>query len=103
MMPTIEDGAFAFYIKADNPRFVEGHVYLFRHDELGVLLKRLVRHDGEYCLFEGDNEDSFATHQIGSVRSSSIIGRVVLSVSRGGCIKLHSGPVRRKPVSRLIE
>ena len=95
MQPTI--GAEAYVAYADLKLFglPVGQIYVFRHAELGLMVKRLRGKNGEGYIFAGDNPVSISPEEIGLVPRRDIKGRVICSFAENGGIKFHNYASKR--------
>ena len=89
MQPTI--GADAYVAYADLKLFglPVGQIYVFRHAELGLMVKRLRGKKGEGYIFAGDSPFSIRPEEIGLVNRRDIKGQVICSFAENGGIKFH--------------
>jgi len=86
MSPTLEDGD---YVITKKPRLYRaGLLYVINHIDLGRIIKRLERTEGDKCFFIGDNpKASTPPSLIGSVEQNRIVGQVFLVIGPKGLRK----------------
>ena len=82
MQPAIDDGD---YLITKKPRhYRAGLIYIIDHIDLGRIVKRLERMEGEYAYFTGDNKASTPQSLIGKVELSRIRAQVIYVVGPSG-------------------
>ena len=76
MLPTLEDGD---YVITKKPRLYQaGLLYVINHIDLGRIIKRLEKVEGDKYFFVGDNaQASTPASLIGSVEAGRIVGQVI--------------------------
>jgi len=82
MLPAIDDGDYLITTKPR--RLMAGLIYIIDHIDLGRIVKRLERLEGEHAYFSGDNKASTPQSLIGKVEQRRITGRVILIVGKTG-------------------
>ncbi len=79
MSPTLDDGDYILTIK---PRSVRpGFICVVNHSDLGRIVKRLERIEGERYYFAGDNPSSTPSAVIGPIKKERIIGRMIFHIA----------------------
>lgn len=82
MSPTLSHGDYILTIKPR--RLTPGLIYVVSHSDLGRIIKRLERMDGERLILSGDNPASTPSSVIAPVPRERVIGRAVLAITRTG-------------------
>ena len=63
--------------------------FIFQHETLGKLVKKLVTIDSSnHFWFEGENRSSISKTQVGPIKECNILGQIVFSISKSS-IKFH--------------
>ncbi len=92
MSPTLKNGD---YVITKKPRsFRPGSIYVINHIDLGRIVKRLDRMDGDDCYFTGDNALSVPEAIIAPVSTDRIMGQIIWIVGPKGI---------RRPQPLLLE
>ena len=89
MEPTIRAGTYVWFADLRVFGLPVGKIYVFRHSELGMMVKRLQGKNGERYIFAGDNPLSIRPEEIGLVDKRDIKGQVIFSFAEGGGIQFH--------------
>jgi len=86
MLPTLEDGD---YVITKKPRlFQAGLLYVINHSDLGRIIKRLEKFEGDKFFFVGDNvQASTPAGLIGAVEADRIVGQVIKIIGPKGIRK----------------
>ena len=86
MSPALRDGDYVITLKPRSLR--PGFIYVVDHSDLGRIIKRLDRMDGERLILRGDNPGSTPSSIIAPVEKERLIGRAVLAVTKAGLKRL---------------
>ena len=63
--------------------------FIFQHETLGRLVKKLVKIDSSnHFWFEGEHQSSISKTQVGPIKEYNILGQIVFSISKSS-IKFH--------------
>ncbi len=82
MSPALKDGDYVLTLK---PRlFRPGFIYVINHIDLGRIIKRLDRAEGDRIWVSGDNPASTPGAIIAQVTKDRVIGRAVLAITTSG-------------------
>ena len=81
MSPSIPKDSFVL-IKPTN-KYILANPFVFNHPNYGKLIKKLVLIDSQNQFwFEGEFDQSISMFDIGPIKKTQIIGRVVLSITK---------------------
>ena len=87
MSPSLKNNTFVL-IKPFKTKKIN-KFFIFQHETLGKLVKKLVKIDSSnYFWFEGENQSSISKTQIGPIKECNILGQIVFSISKSS-IKFH--------------
>ena len=86
MFPALEDGD---YVITKRPRLYQaGLIYVINHSDLGRIIKRLEKIEGDRFFFIGDNlQASTPASLIGYVEAERIVGQVIKIIGPKGIRK----------------
>ena len=83
MLPTVENGSYAFFFFLNPLKMSSNHIYKIMHPSLGLIIKRFkCIDDSGYLWFEGDNHESTSSLKIGKITRNQVLGRLFLVISR---------------------
>ncbi len=86
MLPILSDGD---YLLTKKPRSLRpGFIYVIAHIDLGLIVKRLEKVDGNFCTFKGDNPASLPHTLLGKVEVHRVTGRAFIAFTPSGVKRL---------------
>ncbi len=88
MSPTLQDGDYILAVNTKPRSLRPGFIYVIDHPDLGRIIKRLQKIDGDQCVIVGDHSHSTPQSILGPVPKSRLSARAILAFTKTGIKRL---------------